>query len=64
MLPLSTKTKHYHRERVRSSDIVCVVNGRYVGIECKAPKGKRRDNQKEFRDSLRRRAGSMFSRAS
>lgn len=32
MLPLSTKTKHYHRERVRSSDIVCVVNGRYVGI--------------------------------
>jgi hypothetical protein len=50
--------------RVRSPDIVCVVNGRYVGIECKAPKGKRRDNQKEFKDSLRRRAGSMFSRAS
>ena len=32
MPPLSTKTKHNHRERVRSSDIVCVVNGRYVGI--------------------------------
>ena len=42
--------------------IVCVVNGRYVGIECKAPKGKQRDNQKEFRGSLRRRAGRMFSR--
>lgn len=38
-------------------DIVCVVNGRYVGIEVKGPKGKQTDDQLNFSDSLRAAGG-------
>jgi hypothetical protein len=31
-----------------SPDIVCVIDGQYVGIEVKAPKGRQIDNQKKF----------------
>jgi hypothetical protein len=35
-----------------SPDIVCVINGHFVGIEVKAPKGKWRDSQVEFQKNL------------
>jgi len=33
-------------------DIICVINGQYVGIEVKAPKGKMSDHQKAFQQVL------------
>ena len=33
-------------------DIVCVVNGQYVGIEVKAPKGRQSENQKILQAQL------------
>jgi hypothetical protein len=35
-----------------SPDIICVVDGRYVGIEVKQPKGRQSDHQKEFQKNL------------
>ena len=35
-----------------SPDIVCVIGGRYVGIEVKRPGGKQSDDQKEFQARL------------
>jgi hypothetical protein len=35
-----------------SPDIVCVINGLYVGIECKGEKGKQSETQKEFQKNL------------
>jgi hypothetical protein len=29
-----------------------VIAGQYVGIECKAPKGRQSENQKEFQEQL------------
>lgn len=31
---------------------MCVINGQYVGIEVKAPKGRQSENQKEFQRQL------------
>jgi hypothetical protein len=45
--------KHFYRfGAVGSPDIVCVVNGQYVGIEVKAPRGRQSENQKEFQRQL------------
>lgn len=35
-----------------SPDIVCVINGQYVGIEVKAPGGRQSEHQKEFQRQL------------
>lgn len=40
-----------------SPDIVCVIGGRYVGIELKAPNGKQSEAQKEFQVNLERAGG-------
>ena len=37
---------------VGSPDIIAVINGQYVGIECKMPKGKQSPGQKEFEKNL------------
>lgn len=37
---------------VGAPDIVCVVNGQYVGIEVKAPRGKQSEHQMEFQRRL------------
>ena len=37
---------------VGSPDIVCVIRGRYVGIEVKAPMGKQSQSQVNFRENL------------
>ena len=40
---------HFYRMGVAGApDIICVVGGRYIGIEVKAPGGKQNDNQIEF----------------
>lgn len=47
------KAGHFYRfGAVGSPDIVCVVDGQYIGIEVKAPKGKQSDNQREFQRRL------------
>lgn len=44
---------HFYRFGATGSpDIICVVNGQYVGIEVKAANGKQSDHQKEFQKSL------------
>ena len=48
-----TRQKHFYRfGALGSPDIVCVVNGQYVGIEVKAPKGRQSEHQKEFQRQL------------
>ena len=42
-----------------SPDIICVVNGRYIGLEVKAPKGKQNENQKKFQKELEK-AGGIY----
>jgi hypothetical protein len=37
---------------VGAPDIVCVIDGQYVGIEVKAPKGRQSEHQKEFQRQL------------
>jgi hypothetical protein len=37
---------------VGAPDIICVINGQYVGIEVKAPKGKQSEHQKAFQQAL------------
>src|ERR1700721_165734 len=45
--------KHFYRfGALGSPDIICVINGQYVGIEVKAPKGKQSEHQKEFQKQL------------
>jgi hypothetical protein len=44
-----------------SPDIICVIAGRYVGLEVKRPGGKLRDSQIAFRDALARAGGFYFT---
>lgn len=49
---------HFYRFGAKGSpDIVCVVNGQYVGIEVKAPGGKQSEHQKEFQRRLKEAGG-------
>jgi hypothetical protein len=44
---------HFYRfGAVGSPDIICVVQGWFVGIEVKAPKGKQSDHQISFQKRL------------
>lgn len=45
---------------VGSPDIVCVINGQYVGIEVKKPGGKQSDNQKMFQEKLEQAGGKYI----
>jgi hypothetical protein len=45
---------------VGSPDIICVVNGQFVGIECKAPKKYQTPNQKEFQQQLETAGGKYI----
>jgi VRR-NUC domain len=52
---------HFYRfGTLGSPDIICVVNGQYVGIEVKAPKGKQSDHQKEFQKNLENAGGKYI----
>jgi hypothetical protein len=37
---------------VGAPDTICVIDGQFVGIEVKAPKGKQNDHQKDFERNL------------
>ena len=53
--------KHFYRfGAIGSPDIVCVINGQYVGIEVKAAKGRQSDNQKEFQRQLETAGGKYI----
>lgn len=43
-----------------SPDIICVINGQYVGIECKGEKGKQGDSQKLFQANLESAGGKYI----
>ena len=45
---------------VGSPDIICVVDGQYVGIVVKAPKGKQSEHQKEFQRQLEEAGGKYI----
>ena len=47
----------YRFGAVGSPDIIAVVKGRYIAIECKGTKGKQSDVQKDFEDRLVRAGG-------
>lgn len=49
----------YKFGEVGSPDIICVVLGRFIGIECKTPTGKLSDNQLDFKERLEE-AGGMY----
>lgn len=41
-------------------DIICVINGQYVGIEVKAAKGKQSEHQKDFQQTLEAAGGKYI----
>lgn len=41
-------------------DIVAVIKGKYVGIECKVGKGKQSGHQKEFEHKLKQAGGDYW----
>lgn len=43
-----------------SPDIICVINGQYVGIEVKGTDGKQSDSQKDFQERLEK-AGGIYA---
>ncbi|SRR5260221_6482461 len=53
--------KHMYRfGAVGSPDIVCVIDGMYVGIEVKGTGGRQSDNQKEFELRLQAAGGEYI----
>lgn len=53
--------KHFYRfGTLGSPGIICVIDGQFVGIEVKAPKGKQSDHQKEFQRRLEEVGGRYF----
>lgn len=62
-LPMESKGQRYYVRfgTLGTPDIVCVINGQYVGIEVKAPKGKQSDKQKEFQRRLEEARGGSIS---
>lgn len=40
-----------------SPDIIAVVRGRFIGIECKSSKGKLSESQEEWKDGLEQAGG-------
>ena len=51
-------TKHFYRfGALGSPDIVCVIDGQYVGIEVKRRGGKQSDHQKAFQKRLEEAGG-------
>ncbi len=44
---------------VGSPDVIAVIDGRYIGIECKGTGGKQSDHQKVFQEQLEK-AGGIY----
>lgn len=47
--------------RQGSPDIVCIIKGRYVGLEVKTPKGKLSEDQAEFHRQILKAGGIVFT---
>jgi hypothetical protein len=57
----ATHSRRFFRAAaVGAPDIICVVNGQYVGIEVKAPRGRQSDHQKEFQRRLEEAGGKYI----
>lgn len=57
----SNGKRYYIRFGERGSpDIICVIDGKYVGIECKTSKGKQSESQIEFQKRLEDAGGVYF----
>lgn len=53
---------HFYRFGSKGApDIVCVIHGRYVGIEVKTPKGKLSEDQVEFHRQILKAGGIVFT---
>src|SRR5450755_2577576 len=53
--------KHFYRfGALGSPDIICVVDGQFVGIEVKAPGGKQSDHQISFQKRLEAAGGKYI----
>jgi hypothetical protein len=54
--------KHFYRFGAKGSpDIICIIKGRYVGLEVKTPKGKLSDDQIAFHRNLMAADGIVFT---
>lgn len=53
------KTRAFKLGVVGSPDIICVINGQYVGIEVKSQKGKQSEGQINFQKALEK-AGGLY----
>lgn len=52
---------HFYRFGATGSpDIICVINGRYIGLEMKTPIGKQSEHQKAFQEKLSEAGGIYF----
>lgn len=53
---------HFYRFGSKGSpDIVCIIQGRYVGLEVKTPKGKLSDDQVAFHQNAMAAGGIVFT---
>ena len=43
-----------------STDIICVIDGKFIGIECKGTGGKQNDNQIAFQQDLEKAGGKYI----
>jgi Holliday junction resolvase len=50
----------YRFGAVGSPDIICVIDGQYVGIEVKAARGRQSEHQKEFQKKLEAAGGKYI----
>lgn len=58
---LETKSGRFMRFGCKGSpDIVCIINGRYVGVEVKASHGQQSPDQKIFEANLRNAGGDYW----
>lgn len=56
-----TQTGHFYRFGTKGSpDIICVVGGRYVGIEVKNARGRQNEAQVAFQEALEQAGGKYI----
>jgi hypothetical protein len=55
-----TQNHFYRFGELSSPDIICVINGLFVGIEVKAPKSKQSEHQVEFQRQLEMAGGKYI----
>jgi len=56
-----TQSGHFYRFGTAGSpDIIAVINGKYIGIEVKLPKGRQSQSQKDFQKQLENAGGEYI----